>query len=891
MNDGRRSPEEILKSLQNQSKVAHRGHLRVFLGMCPGVGKTYAMLKAAREQQNRDIRVLVGVVESHGRKETEDLLLDLEVLPKKKIQYKNSELLEMDLDRILNEKPDLVLVDELAHSNVPGSRHEKRYQDIEEILNAGINVYTTVNIQHIESRNDQIAQITEVKVRETVPDIVLEEADQVEVVDLAPSELLRRLKEGKVYLGERAEYAAQNFFREEKLTALRELALRFTAERVDKDLQDHMTIQGIEGPWNINERLLVAISHSPYSARLIRATKRMAGNLEAPWVALYVDTGERLNPEDQETLQKNLSLARDLGAEVVAMAGTNLVYAIQMVCRDKNVTQIVMGRPDRRFFQDIFTRGTLLDQLVRTTSKIDVHVIRAERTPRYRGLYLRWPELKTGLLAYYNATWFLMAVSFFCYVLLPFVGYRALGSVFLLSILVVATLSTRGPILYAASVCAVVWNYFFIPPTFTFAISASEDVMMVLSFFVTALVGGLLTSRIRRQEEILQTREELTRHLYELGKNLSDAKDENGIVHHINSTIDKVFAGRSVVVLVGKDKKIDLPSHTKMNEKDFAVAMWTFEHGKPAGWSTQTLSASPCLCYPMKGNSGTVGVIALYPKAKDKVISPEQETFLDSAINQASVAVERLRFSETAQNAKLLEASEKLHQTLLNSVSHELRTPITTIIGASTALKDPKTFNDEKARFALTDELVRSAERLDRVVENLLDISRLEKGTLQLKKEWFEARDLIDEVKSSVANELDGRKINAAGELGLLLEGDFKLLHHALSNIVLNSIRYAKPHSDIEIEVESKPNVGFISVKDDGPGIPAGAETRIFEKFYRLPGTPAGGLGLGLSIVKNIFESHGGRVWAANRADGGGAVFKCEIPVKQAPLKLKEVIK
>ena len=889
MKNYRPNPKELLEVVQKLDSQKNRGRLRIFLGMCAGVGKTYAMLKAAKEQQARSINVTIGVVETHGRKDTEELLSGMKILPRKMITYKGSQLSEMDLDLILQEHPQIVLVDELAHTNIPGSRHHKRYQDVEEILSAGIDVYTTVNIQHIDSRNDQVAQITEVRVKETVPDSFFEMADQIEMMDLSPQELLQRLQEGKVYLGDRAERAKENFFKEERLTALRELALRFTAEKVDQDLLDQMTIKGIEGPWNINERFLVAISHSPYSTPLIRAARRMAYNLEAPWVALYVDTGENLSTEDHQVLKKNLSLARELGADVITMADTNVGHAIQTVCSDKNVTQIVMGRPDRRFFRDLLTRGTLLDQLVRQTNKVDIHVIRTKKIVQRKTLSAAQFQLRTGFVAYYHTAWFLGLVSLVCYGILPVVGYRALGSIFLLSILAVASISSRGPIFFAAIVSAIVWNYFFISPQFTFAINSSEDLMMVISFFVVGVVGGLLTARIKKQERILQHREERTRSLYEFGKLLSDAKSEDQIVKVLSSTIDAQFECQSNVLLTGSDRQLQYTENQRFSDKDFAVATWVFEHGKPAGWSTQTLSASPCLSFPMKGNSGIVGVIVIYPNSELKVLSMEQENFLETVLSQTSIAVERLRFSSAAQNAKVFEVSEKLHQTLIDSVSHELRTPVTTIIGASTALHDLPT-QDPTSTKMLTSEIVKAGLRLDRVIENLLDMSRLEKGAMQLKKEWFEVQDLTGRIQNNLRSEIQDRKINVSGDIQILIEGDFKLLDHAFTNILLNATKYSPPNSDIDIVVNSFSDNVRISIRDYGIGIQKGSESSLFEKFYRASNVSAGGIGLGLAIAKNIIELHGGTVIAKNRDDAKGAVFECTLPSTPAPVKLQETL-
>ncbi|RYZ96314.1 MAG: two-component sensor histidine kinase, partial [Proteobacteria bacterium] len=419
------NPDDLLKGVQRLEQTD--GRLRVFFGMAPGVGKTFAMLKAAKEREAAGAKVLVGIVETHGRAETESLAQGLETLPRQRYEYRGTEIFDLPLDRILGLKPDLVLVDELAHSNPPGARHAKRYQDIEELLRAGIDVYTSLNVQHVESRADLVHQITGVPVRETVPDSFLTRAEQVELIDISPPELLKRLAEGKVYLGDRAERAAQNFFKIEQLTALRELALRLTAEKVDTELRDHRTMKGIKSTWNTNERLLVALSHSPYSARLVRATRRMAYNLEAPWTALYVDRGETLEPDDRATLEKNLALAKELGAEVIMTRDTDISVALKRVAEERNVTQIVMGRPDRRFFADLFSRGTILERLVRETSEIDVHVMRQDRKPRFRGFAPKIPELQTGFIPYWNTFWFLAAFTALSYAIAEAIGYQAVG--------------------------------------------------------------------------------------------------------------------------------------------------------------------------------------------------------------------------------------------------------------------------------------------------------------------------------------------------------------------------------------------------------------------------------------------------------------------------------
>jgi len=891
MEEKRPNPQQLLEAVTKMEAERLRGKLRVFIGMAPGVGKTYAMLKAAREELKRGIRVMVGVVETHGRKETQELLPGLEVISRRKFLYKGTEVLEMDLDAILAQAPNLVLVDEMAHTNAPGSRHAKRYQDIEELLASGIDVFSTVNIQHIESRKDAVAQITGIAVKETVPDSALDGADQIIVIDLSPAELLYRLKEGKVYLGERAQWAAENFFKEERLTALRELALRFTADKVDQDLQTQMTIKGIKGPWTTQERLLVAISHSPYSGRLIRATRRMADALESPWIALNVETAKTLSAQDLEMLQKNLALAGELGAEVITVADVNLLQAIQQIANDKKVTQVVMGRPDRRVFRDLFSGGTVLDQLVRATSHVDVHVIRTERPTRHAAISFHWLKFKTGFFPYYFTSWFLAGVSGICYGLLPLLGYRALGGIFLLFILVVSGVTTQGPIFFAALVSAFIWNFFFIPPRFTLVVGAWEDRMMLLSFFVTAIVGGLLTSRIRRQEEILRGREQRAQNLYELSKGLSEGRELNQIVAILTSTIEKQFGGQAIALLEDERGHLENLHDHDVSPKDLAVARWVFEHGKSAGWSTQTLSASSCLCLALKGNSGVVGVLIFHPLSRQKFLNREQTTFLDSVLTQAAVAIERYQFSAQAEASKVYEVSERLHQTLLNSISHELRTPITSLVGISSALKDPKTFADENVRASLISDLIQESQRLNRSVENLLDISRLENGFLQLKKEWFEIGDLIRETEKNLSGELKGRVVTVQGDESVVLEGDFRLLEHAFANILINGIRHSPPQSPLAVTIVPQGSFLRILIEDHGKGLQPGTEGLLFEKFFRANNSATGGLGLGLSIVKSVIELHGGKVQARNRDDGPGSIFMCDLPIHPVPEALRETLR
>ncbi|WP_413561414.1 ATP-binding protein [Bdellovibrio sp. HCB209] len=889
MNDDYRpDPDRILDGIKKAEEAAYRGHLRIFFGMCPGVGKTYAMLEAAQEQHRQGVNIVVGVVETHGRKETESLLLGLELIPRKKISYKDSTLEEMDIDAILKRKPEIVLVDELAHSNAPTSRHQKRYQDVLELLDAGIHVYTTVNVQHIESRADLVQQITGVRIFERVPDSVIDQAQQIELVDISAQNLRKRLKEGKVYQGDRAAKAGENFFKETHLLALRELALRYTAEKVDQDLQDQMVVQRVSGPWNTQERLLVAVGHSPYSARLIRATRRMAYGLEAPWIALYVDTGEQLNPEDQAMLNKNLALARELGAEVVAVRESNIVEAIHRTSHERNVTQIILGRPVGRWWDFVFRRGSLLDQLVRRSSLVDIHVIRQEEQKVTKKFRLAPPVLYAPGASYWNAFWFVGGVTFISEFINPYIGYRAVGFVFLLAILLMGFLSTLGPILFAAILSVLVWNFLFIPPKFTFNISAPEDVMMCFAYLFVALMGGLLTTKVRRRDRDLLQRDQYNRALLEMVQDMSTAVTKTEVAFSAEQKLETLLNGKIKILFSDMDGKLERRTYNaaKLDEKDLALALWSFENRKKAGWKTDTLTESRCLSLPLRGKNSLEGVMLFYPRVQNP-LSLDQESLIETVALQLGASLERLKLQDTLQDVKVLEASEKLHQALLNSVSHELRTPLTAIMGSASALQDQKLSAEQPVRQDLIDSVIDSSRRLDQVVENLLDMSRLNSGVLTPKKVWVDLVDFCDVLVQKMKPIVRQHDLvfNSA-ETECLLQIDEKFFEHALSNLILNAAKYSAAHSSVQVSLSREERVVFLIVRDEGDGIPANQLEKIFEAFHRIPGSAPGGVGLGLAIVRSFIEAHNGKVYARNRGDRKGAEFVIELPYENPPSAL-----
>ncbi|HEX7674986.1 MAG TPA: sensor histidine kinase KdpD [Bdellovibrio sp.] len=888
--DYRPDPDRLLEGIQKQEEAHSRGQLRVFFGMCPGVGKTFAMLKAAQEQLRQGVDLVVGVVETHGRRETEELLLGMEIIPRKQSKYRDAVIQEMDIDAILQRKPSLVLVDELAHTNAPGSRHPKRYQDVIELLDAGINVYTTINVQHIESRGDLVQQITGVRVLERVPDSVIDRAQQIELIDITAQNLIKRLKEGKVYQGDRAARAEENFFKETHLLALRELSLRYTAERVDQDLQDSMVVQRVQGPWNTQERLLVALSHSPYSARLIRATRRMAYNLEAPWIALYVDTGVHLDADDQAMLTKNLALARELGAEVVSVKDISIADALNRVSHERNVTQIIMGRPERNWWSWLWNRGSLLDQLVQKSSAVDVHVIRQEQGEQKKTTPWRLPGIYAPGLSYWYTFWFIAGIAIISELVVNYIGYRAVGFIFLMSILTMGFVTTTGPILLAATLSALIWNFMFIPPVFTFSISAPEDVMMCLAYFVVALMGGFLTSKIRSRDLDLVKRDEYNRSLYELVKEMAASLTVTEACFCAEQNLETLLNGKVKILLLDFEGKLQRKTYnaTKIDEKDLALALWSFENKRKAGWRTDTLAESRCISLPLKAKDGLAGILLFYPR-KNIALSLDQENLLDTVAVQLATAVERLGLQEKLSSIKIFEASEKLHQALLNSVSHELRTPLTAIIGSASALSDAQVNRDENVRNQLVGALIESSHRLDQVVENLLDMSRLNSGVLTPKKEWVDLVDMLELVARKVQPAVSSHvlKIFPRVEECLVLV-DERLIEHVISNLIVNAARYTPAGSAITVILERQDVRVILRVLDEGPGIPAGNFDKIFEAFYRVPGSPAGGVGLGLAIVKAFVEAHKGRVAARNRSDKSGAEFIVELPYEQPPQQLLE---
>lgn len=896
MDEYRPDPDALLAAIQKQEARQKRGKLKLFFGMAAGVGKTYAMLDAARQIQAEGVDVVVGYVETHGRTETQMLLDGLEIIPRRKIDYHGTTLEELDVDAVLERKPELVLVDELAHTNVPGSRHTKRFQDVSELLDAGIDVWTTINVQHFESRTDAVRQITGITVHETVPDSLLDMANSIELIDISPDELRKRLAEGKVYTPERSGVAANNFFRTGNLTALREMALRLTAEHVDHQLRDYMQIKRIAGPWKSGERLLVAVGPSPFSEKLIRWTRRMAYNLEASWIAVSIQTSRTLSGEAQQRLANNLELARELGGEIVTMASDDIADSLLRVATQQNVTQLVIGKPQHNRIQTLLRGGSLVDKLIRSSGDIDVYIVSGEESSDENAV--RWvphAERHSDVRQYVIAIAVMAGITIIDLILfssIPLVGYQAVGLTELLAVLIIAAYLGRGPALLAAAVSAVTWNFLFIEPRLTFTISRFQDVILFMLYFAIAIFTGNLTARIRSQEKQARYNAERTMALYKLAHETATAVDMDDVLKTAVMQLTAVFDAEVVILLPqgGQLAKVPHGSSTlAVDDKDYLVANWVFEHSKRAGRFTDTLPLASAQYMPLRTPSRTVGVIGIRTRQSER-LSFDQEVLLETFVNQVALVIERELLDEAAEQSAMLRESERLSTTLLNSISHELRTPISTIKGAASSLLDPSTSIGADARQELTRDVQSAADRLNRLVENLLDMSRLESGRLRLKREWCDVSDIIGVAVKRIDYCASSHPIHMQIERDLpLVEVDYVLIEQVLVNLLDNACNYTPAGKPITIEARARQKQLEIVVADEGTGIPEKLIERVFDKFYRLPGTATGGTGLGLSISRGLIEAHDGTITAEN-APAGGARFIIRLPTNGSPPPVQEAI-
>ena len=879
-NENRLDPDELLASLKNEEEKSKRGKLKIFFGMCAGVGKTYTMLSVAQAEKLKGSDIIIGYVETHKRKETAELVEGFELIPRKSYEYKSNPVEEMDLDGIIVRKPQIVLVDELAHTNAPGSRHTKRYQDVQELLELGINVYTTLNVQHLESRSETVAQITGIIVRETLPDEIFENADEVEVIDLPPDELLQRLSEGKVYTPERSREAIENFFRKGNITALREMALRIVADRVDKQLHDYMLHKRIRGPWKSGLHLLVAVGPSPYSGKLLRWAKTLSYSMGANIQAVYIETWHRLSPKEHEQLEKNINLAKQLGIKVRIITHNDIVKAIVDFAQKENVTHIIVGKPRVRNMFSLLRLGRFVNRLIRFSGNIDVYILGSDSQSRdsYREK-ASIPAFTSNIRQYLIIPVYIFLSSLVCYIIKDYIGYQVVSFVLLFLVSILALFYGTGPILLAATLSAFIWDYFFIPPQFTMYVGKPEDMLMLIMFFIIALLNGILTSRIRRQEKKIRIREERTHALYQLTRELTMASGIEEVSRIAFRYIQKYFKLDCAVFLKNDLNQINNQVRNETNiqfsENELSIASWVFKHSAKAGKHTDTLPSTDFTFYPLTGNSDNMGVIAV---KHDNIFTQGEEQFWEAFLSQISGRYEREFLRNAARKAYILNESDKLYQTLFNSISHELRIPVATIMGASDILLSQS--YPEEIKMKLYSEINTATVRLNRLIENLLNMSRLESGRITLRPDWCDVHDLSNKVSDALKPELQPFKLSVVIPVEMpLVNIYFGLIEQVLYNLILNATQNAPVGSRIRMKFFYDNGFLTIQVMDRGKGFPEGELGSVFNKFYRGKEAMAGGTGLGLSIVKGFTEAHQGSVVAGNRQNGG-AIFTIKIPVK-----------
>ena len=879
----RPDPEALLKRVQAEEARRVEGKFKVFFGANPGVGKTYAMLEAAHEQRRDGIDVVIGVVETHGRAETEALVEGLEILPRRAVDYRGAVLQEFDLDAALARRPTIILIDELAHSNAPGLRHAKRWQDVLELLKAGITVYTTVNVQHLEGLNDVVAQITGVRVRETVPDSVLERADDVELIDLPPDDLLQRLKDGKVYVPEQIQHAIHNFFAKGNLIALRELALRRTAERVDQQMEIYRRDHAVVRTWPAAETILVCVNMKQRGPRLIRAARQMAADLHAKWVAVYVQIPRhlRLPQTERDRLVQTLRLAEQLGAETVTLTGENVAQEILSYARSRNATKIIVGKPVRPVWKEwIF--GSVVSDLVHRSGEIDIYVITGE-AGEGQPLVQRSLRRTSEMSGYGYALFGVLMATAVAWLMFPYFASANLIMMYLIAVIGIAIRWGRGPSVLASILSVASFDFFFVPPYFSFTVT---DIQYLLTFGVM-LVVALLTSglavRIRQQAELARYREHRTGVLYSLSRDLATHRGTGTLAQLAAKHLRDVFDAQVAIFVADTDKRVQLQRGEllffELEPKESGVAQWVYDHNERAGLGTDTLPGASALYLPLVCSTGPIGVIALRPKDTALLLDPDQLHLLESLANQVALALERTRLSDEAEQAHVRAETERMRNAILSSVSHDLRTPLASITGAASSLVEGQGELSAVDRQDLARSIYLEADRLDRLLKNLLDMMRLEAGTVQLSKHWHP----LDEIVGAALGRLEGRlrdhSVNTSlpADLPLVL-ADGVLLEQVVINLVENAVKYAPPGSPIDLSASASDRGMIVEVADRGPGIAVGEESRIFDKFYRGKFAREGGVGLGLTICRGIVEAHGGRIWAGNRP-GGGAIIRFTIPL------------
>jgi two-component system sensor histidine kinase KdpD len=895
--DQRPSPEALLEAARREERRS--GRLKIFVGAAPGVGKTYEMLQQARARKQDGYDILVGVVETHGRKETQALLDGLEVIPRRRLEYKGQWLEEMDLDAIIARRPQIALVDELAHTNAPGSRHPKRYLDIEELLNRGIDVYTTVNIQHIESLNDVVAQITHVRVRETVPDSVFDRADAIELVDLTPDDLIERLKEGKVYVPKQAERALEHYFSPGNLTALRELALRRTAERVDEQLLTHMQAHAIPGPWAAGERLLVCVGEDPRAAGLVRYAKRLADRLHAPFTALCVETRRSMHwgEEERDRVADTLRLAEALGGEAVTIPGGARSIADDVIsfAQANNVTQIIIGKSTRSRWFEIL-HGSVVHDLVRRSGNISVHVIAGDdlardpipkktlRPAEGGAPFDPWPYV-VSLAAVAAA----LGVG---ELIQPLLGVENVDLVFLTAVVAVAVRYGLWPSLLATVASSLCYNFFFLPPTYTFTIADPTNLAALVFFTVVAVVVSHFAARGRTQTVAAHDRVRTVQLLYAFSRKLAGVGTLDDVLWATAYQAALMLKVR-VVLLLPEDGSIVVkagyPPEDILDEADVAAAKWAWQNNRVAGRGSDTLPGAKRLFLPMRTGRGAIGVMGIDSDKTGPLLTPDQRRLLDALIDQAALAIERVYLVEDVDRAKRTIETDRLRSALLTSISHDLKTPLAAVLGAASTLREFSSglTDTEKADLLFT--VIDESERLNRFIANLLDMTKLESGAIVPNTALQDLGEIVGSALRRASKILARHQIELELAAGLpMLELDAVLFEQALFNLLDNAAKYSPDGTIIRIRSWRDQDAVCLEVLDEGDGIPPADLEHIFDKFYRAEkgDRVRAGTGLGLAISRGFVEALQGQITAANRSDRAGAVFAIRLPVPPSTKQL-----
>src|SRR5882757_9216363 len=888
----RPSPEALLEAARRDESQA--GRLRIFVGAAPGVGKTYAMLENARAKLKAGVDVVVGAVETHGRLETQALLDGLETIPRRRFEYRDQSIEEMDLDALIARHPQIALVDELAHTNTPGSRHPKRYLDVEELLSHGIDVYTAVNIQHIESLNDVVAQITHVRVRETVPDSVFDRADAIELIDLTPDDLIQRLKEGKVYVPKQAERALEHYFSPGNLTALRELALRRTADRVDEQLLNHMQANAIAGPWAAGERILVCVSEDPRAAGLVRYTKRMADRVHAPWTAISIETRRSLQLTDaqRDRLADTLRLAEALGAEALTIPGVERRIADDIIkfAQANNVTHIIIGKSARsRWFETIY--GSVVHDLVRRSGNISVNVIAGDEPsgPTTK------PTVQTAArVEPFNPRPYLMAlvntaIGLACAGLIkPRFGIENVDLVFLTAVVVVAVRYGLWPSLLASVAASLCYNFFFLPPIYTFTITDPTNIAAFFFFMLIAILVSNVAARVRTQAVSAIGRVRTTESLYAFSRKLAGTATLDDVLWATAYQIALMLKVR-VVLLLPEDGvltvKAGYPPEDELDKADLAAANWAWGNDRAAGRGSDTLPGAKRLFLPMRTGRGLIGAIGIDNDKTGPLLTPDDRRLLDALVDQGGLAIERVLLVEDMDSVKRTVESERLRSALLTSISHDLKTPLASVLGAASTMRDLASGLSDTEKRDLLATVIDESERLNRFIANLLDMTKLESGAIVPNAAPHDVSEIVGSALRRAGKILARHKVRLELEAELpMLELDAVLFEQVLFNLLDNAAKYAPEDTAISIEGARDKDSVSLQIIDEGDGIPPAELESVFDKFYRAqkgdhvrPGT-----GLGLAISRGFVESQHGTIAAANRTDRSGAVLTIRLPIPAA---------